>query len=338
MKKLFIISNESIFQDGTKYFCDNIDMKTTPEGLSDNFEINIIARKSKKNRSHQIKLNKISPSKNFFYFLIKIFKSFKNDEVKYLVISISPYTFFACIFLKIFKKKTIVFLRSDGYAEYKAILGFIGPGIYHFMFSVISKFSNFISVRKYILRGKKGSIVCPSQLDNTWSENIKNINPNIIKLLYVGRLKIEKGIFSLLNIIKNNNQIYLTIVGVEKEFKHNINQNNISFYEIENSPQNLVKHYDENNIFVLPSFTEGYPMVILEALSRFRPVIIFEDISHVVGSKIGIFISERNSESFNNTLQHIQKNYINIQQEMKKNKLPTKKDYIKNFTRIINSN
>ena len=46
MKKLFIISNESIFNYQGKFFCDNIDMKSTPEGLSNKFEVNIIARKS----------------------------------------------------------------------------------------------------------------------------------------------------------------------------------------------------------------------------------------------------------------------------------------------------
>ena len=51
-KKLFIISNESIhFQDG-KFYCDNIDHKTTPEGLNKKFDISLFARKSNKNRSH----------------------------------------------------------------------------------------------------------------------------------------------------------------------------------------------------------------------------------------------------------------------------------------------
>ena len=48
MEKLFIISNESIFESENKYFCDNLDIKSTPEGLSKSFQINIIARKSKK--------------------------------------------------------------------------------------------------------------------------------------------------------------------------------------------------------------------------------------------------------------------------------------------------
>ena len=42
MKKLFIISNESVFNYEGKYFCDNLDIKSTPEGLQNNFEIDYI--------------------------------------------------------------------------------------------------------------------------------------------------------------------------------------------------------------------------------------------------------------------------------------------------------
>ena len=54
MKKLFIISNESIYENNNKYFCDNIDLKSTPEGLGKNFEIVLIARKSNFDRSFEI--------------------------------------------------------------------------------------------------------------------------------------------------------------------------------------------------------------------------------------------------------------------------------------------
>ena len=41
MKKLFIISNESIYKnENNEYFCDNLDIKSTPEGLGSSFEIN----------------------------------------------------------------------------------------------------------------------------------------------------------------------------------------------------------------------------------------------------------------------------------------------------------
>ena len=52
-KKLFIISNESISHN-EKFHCDNIDLKSTPEGLNKKFDVNLLGRKSKKNRVHEI--------------------------------------------------------------------------------------------------------------------------------------------------------------------------------------------------------------------------------------------------------------------------------------------
>ena len=76
-------------------------------------------------------------------------------------------------------------------------------------------------------------------------------------------------------------------------------------------------------------------MALLEALSRLRPVIIFKDIEHVVGDKKGIFIAERNSASFLKVITHIKENYRNIQKEIKENKLPTKKQFLKSFSKLI---
>ena len=57
-KKLFIVSNESISSEDGKFYCDNIDLKSTPEGLNKKFEVNLYARKSRKKRSHEIKIKK----------------------------------------------------------------------------------------------------------------------------------------------------------------------------------------------------------------------------------------------------------------------------------------
>jgi len=201
-KKLFIISNESIFYSQKSFFCDNLDMKSTPEGLKEKFDINLIGRRSKKERSHKINVENISVYNNIFCFLFSIFRSFKENNSQYLVVSISPFTFFACIMLTLFKKKPIVFLRSDGYEEYRSILGFLGPGIYHVMFFIVSKISRLIGCGEKVLRGKKGHVVSPSQLTEKWFLNNKTANLNNIKLLYVGRIRVEKGIFFLLEIMK----------------------------------------------------------------------------------------------------------------------------------------
>ena len=78
MKKLFIISNESIFNYEGSFFCDNIDLKSTSEGLSSKFQINIIGRLSKKIRFHKINIKNIKAYSNFFSYLFKIISSFKE--------------------------------------------------------------------------------------------------------------------------------------------------------------------------------------------------------------------------------------------------------------------
>ena len=335
-KKLFIFSNEKIYTQNNRYFCDNIDLKSTPEGLNKKFEVILFGRGSSQKRTHEIKIKTIRTLNNIFTYLVAVMKATKNKETKFLVISISPYTFFICLFLKLLGVTPIVFLRSDGYGEYKAILGKLGPILYHLMFIIVSFISNFISVRKYILKGKKGKVIYPSQLDTTWIRKPKSLDVKNFKLLYVGRIKVEKGIFSLANLIKNKRNISLTIVGAEKQTSYKINQSNIKIFPNQGNKLRLIKYYDDHNIFVLPSYTEGHPMVLLEALARRRPVIIFDEIKHVIGEKKGIFVAKRNFLNFFSILNQIKKNYKKIQKEIKNNKLPTNKEFIEEFVNAIN--
>ena len=65
------------------------------------------------------------------------------------------------------------------------------------------------------------------------------------------------------------------------------------------------KIYDKNNIFILPSFTEGHPQVLDEALSRMRPVIVFEEIKHVKRDRQGVFVCKRDINDLDNTINYI---------------------------------
>ena len=96
-----------------------------------------------------------------------------------------------------------------------------------------------------------------------------------------------------------------------------------------------MKVYDNHNITILPSYTEGYPYVISESLSRRRPVIIFDEISYVKNDKKGIFVAKRNYISLKEKIDYIWSNYTKIQKEIDENKLPTKKSMIKQISNII---
>ena len=335
MKKLCIITNEKIYSEDKNIYCDNIDQKNTPEKLQKFFDLNVIGRNSKKKRFHKINFKSIYLSKSIFDYIYKIFILTKDKNTSFLIISITPYTFLASLFLKVFKIKPFVYLRSDGFGEYKAIIGLPGLLFYKFMFEVVSKISNLISCEEYILKGKVGSIVTPSQLDNSWISNYKLPEINKPKLLYVGRMKTEKGIFSLLKMLKYYERDFvLQIVGSSPEEKI-INQKNIIISNIETNQTKLIKYYDDSNIFILPSFTEGHPMVIYEALSRKRPIIVFEDIQHVKKNFKGIFVAKRSLKSLSSTIDQILQNYEGIQNQMLDNQLVSNDQFINSFKDIL---
>ena len=334
-KNLYVISNEKIFNSEENYFCDNLDMKSTPEGLNNDFDVKIIARKSHTNRAQKIDLNTIKTFSNIFSYISEVIKSSKHDNSQFLLISLSPYTFIACIFLRLLGKKPYLYLRSNGYDEYRIILGTVGKFIYHLMFFLNASISILISCRKHILRGKKGYIVSPSQLDQSWHKNYTNPKIDRIRLIYVGRIKKEKGIYSLLTLIKDQSKINLTIVGASEEDNKLNNQQNINIINIIKDKKKLINLYDESNIMILPSYTEGYPMVILESLARRRPVIVFKEIEHVVEDRKGIFVANRDHQSLIQKINYIIDNYHSIQESMKSNRLPDNESFIKQLKVIL---
>jgi len=340
MENLFIISNEKISKNKNYFLSANVDFKTIIEGLKFSFNIILIARRSKVRENFIIHFNKIFLGSNIFSYLFKIILSLKNiKNNKYLIVSISPYSFLAYLSLFLFTNKIYVYLRSDGFKEYENILGKKWVFIYQIMFFVMLRKSKIITCQRKLSRGVSSYLVRPSELDEIWLKNKKKIflKTKKIKLLYVGRIRIEKGIHSLLNIFsKLEQEAKLTIVG-DKKIKL-FNDYNIKFYNFFSKSKNLIEQYDNCDIFILPSYTEAHPKVIDEALARFRPVIVFNDIKHVIGNRIGIFVCKRNPEDLKNKILYIRKNYSKILKKISKNILPTKKIFIQDLIKIITYN
>ena len=333
-EQVVIVDNESISQDNDFYCCDNVECKSLSEGLSKKFQVLLIGRKSKLKRSHKINLKSINFSSNIFAFLFNIFKTFKNKKTKYLLVAISPYTFLASLLLFLFKKNYFIYLRSNGYEEYKAILGFLGPPIYHIMYVFVTFRSKIITCQKRLVKKKNYNLVFPSELDDQWRKNITKPLLDKPRLLYVGRIKVEKGIFNLIKIFDRvAGDKELSIVGKIEGAK--INKEKINLLGFESNISSLIQTYDKHNITILPSFTEAHPKILDESLARFRPVIIFKEIDHVIQNRNGIFVAERNEKSLSQVIEFVMKNYHNIQEEIKKNKLPTKDQFISEIGRIL---
>ena len=333
-KNLVIINNEKIFKENNNFYCDNLDLKIIPEGLNEYHEVQYIVRNSNKKGGQKVNLKNIKVASNIVKFIYFIFKTLKIPNVSYLLVCITPYTFLSFLILFLFRKKRIfVYLFSSGHEEYKHILGSWSVWIYHIMYKIITSNSKVIVCHERLYK-KKSHLVYISRLDDEWLKDQKDVLLDKARFLYVGRMSHEKGIFEFLKMF---NQIKFdaefSIVG--NSTNQNFSNKNIKPLGYIADSQSLINIYDKHNIMVLPSFTEATPYVVDEALSRKRPVIIFEDIAYIVRGKKGIFVSQRNVNSFSETTKYIMNNYREIQKKMEKNVLPTKKNMIKQISDII---
>ena len=332
MKKLIIISNDKLYFEKKDIYSDFNDTINIIESLSKKNYLYFFSRKSKTKGIYKAKTLNKSQLK------ISHIKSLNLENKKIFMISITPYSFLIFLLINFFHKnvKGFVILRSDGYKEYCLKFGFFAKYVYGFFFNKILKklkpivvTDNLTNVKNY-----KRLRVYPSEITSAWNITRKKAILSRANLLYLGRVKKEKGIFSLINIIENLKiDFNLDIVGDNKNLK--IDNKNIRVFQETSDIEKIINFYDKNNIFILPSFTEGFPKVILESLSRLRPVIVFREIAHVKSIMNGIFIANRNTKDLQKTIIYVLNNYKNIQSQMKKNKLPTKKKFQLDLIRIV---
>ena len=338
MKNFYIVVNEKFYKKKNFFYCENKDIQSIANFFSYKYNLFILSRYS--NNIKPFKLNKIYKVLNFnfskIFSLILFFKNIEKKKKKILIISITPFTFIIFFLFKLFFDcEFYLYLRSNGHEEYKNILGKKFIWIYDFMFRHITKSCKIISCSKRIYK-KKSYIIQPSELDSNWEKKIKKnyFNKKIIKILYVGRFKIEKGIYSLLDIFKKlPDNFRLILVGSGDKLK--IKDNRIKVIEFIYNEKKLINLYDSSNIIILPSFTEGHPKILDESLARMRPVIIFDDIKYVINNRYGVFSSKRNFKELIKKIYYIKKNNKIINKQIKKNVLPKKNIFLKELEKII---
>ena len=340
MKSLSIITNERIYfnRKNNKFYAENVDCKTIIDGLKKKFRITLCARYSRKEKDNLISIQKVLICKSFIYYFLNFFFLKKKIKSDYnLIISITPFTFLVFVLMHfVFSVNFFLYLRSDGFKEYEIILGKKYVFIYLLMYRVMCKRSVVISCHESLYKEKNMNIIFPSELTQRWLSVVNNKNINKLKFLYVGRIKIEKGTNYIVNFFKKKSmqKYLLTLVG-EGDIDNTQLTSNIKIHSYIKNINKLINIYDDHNIFILPSYTEAHPKVIDEALSRFLPIIIFDDIKHIIENRKGIFSCKRNISSFLKTVKYIQTNYNNITKQMKYNKLPTKDKFIKDLYKII---
>ena len=201
---------------------------------------------------------------------------------------------------KAYKKKLFNYLRSNIISEYLAHDGEIKNPLSYF----VTKFLAFLAKTRakssltivvgdelysiYKQSGREVFKFYPTRLyekDILPKDEIKIRSTNV-KLLTVGRLTPEKGLIYLLQSLKeiknreNKHKFVLSIVGsgkLERELKKATFDwglsDSVIFHGYISSKDELLALYDDSDIFLLPSLTEGIPKTLYEAMARGVPVI-----------------------------------------------------------------
>lgn len=149
----------------------------------------------------------------------------------------------------------------------------------------------YISQQNRFIISEKIDII-PNGLDNFWLKNKNMIDSNFssseIKLLYVGDFTPNKNVKAIINsVLQLHNKgiaIHLTLVGgggynSEKTLKlvNECDTSLFTFHKRTTSKEQLLNHYRNNNIFIMPSFKETFGIVYLEAMSQGLPILYSEN-------------------------------------------------------------
>ena len=114
----------------------------------------------------------------------------------------------------------------------------------------------------------------------------KKIKPNFkkkIKFIMVSRLIYNKGVIEFLeavNLLKKNKNLYFEIIGKERDEELNEispevlrKYKKLSNLKIKNYNNNIKSNLKKSNFVILPSYREGMPKTLMEAMSLGIPVI-----------------------------------------------------------------
>lgn len=293
-----------------------------------------------------IKSNIIFNTLNFFYRCIKLFFTIilTNPKMIHVHITINKDFLQKSAFIKISKllnKKVILHIHGGGFKDfYNESSSYKKKNIIKTLNSVNSIITLSDSWQDYFkkLCHNKNIFVLPNAVDlktisyysNKNLKNLKNINKSnqsqnntSFRLLFIGRIEKQKGIYELLKALKEINE--------EKKHKKNNYNNKIvldcmgSFTNNENEIRTLVersglsdsvnflgviqgeerfKYFAQSHAFILPSYWEGLPLSVIEAMAFGLPIISTKvgAIPEIVDNNNGILVRPKDVTELKNAI------------------------------------
>jgi glycosyltransferase involved in cell wall biosynthesis len=161
--------------------------------------------------------------------------------------------------------------------------------------------------------GFKGQLIITKGVGvfNTIKQPVYYPKNEVKNFIYVGRLSQEKNIEYLISTFNKMPELKLNIVGfglLEKSLKGIANTNIFFHGAVPNS--SLYKYYQQNDVFILPSLSEPWGLVVEEALNNGLPVIVSDRVGcadEIVDSSNGLVFKLSDPNGLKKAVTEIQK-------------------------------
>ncbi len=293
---------------------------------------------------------------NRIQYLFKILLKMKIQGV--IIFAGSGFSFYerilASLICKIFNVRTILFIR-DGFFKDKVK----SSQLYYFLVKIMLKIPDFIGSQgiewtkfyQSIGLNSQKIVLIRNWMTEQYNDNLiyKKISKDeTIRFIFVGWLVKEKGLNELLNSIKDLSQKYnfhFTFVGggnMEKFVREYAEKNKLKNIELTGWINNfeVKEQLLKAHIFVLPSYSEGFPNALIESMSFGLPSICSNvgAISDSVIDGLNGYLIEPKNE---NSLKIAMENYILNPEEVFQHSIETinilkeKHDWEKNCKKLF---
>ena len=175
------------------------------------------------------------------------------------------------------------------------------------------------------------SMVVPNGIDDFWLENInytkkitsvtKRLKNKQVKLLFVGQIIKRKNIGLILKTINRLNKlgwnVSFDVVGKINDYAlfTELQKNKHFNYLGEKTKEDLIKCYRNHDIFIMPSKTETFGLVYVEAMSQGLPVIYSKNQgfdNQFPNGAVGISVNNKSEDDCVNGIIKITENYENM--------------------------
>ncbi len=162
-------------------------------------------------------------------------------------------------------------------------------------------------IKRYNINQNK-IVIIPNYIDDNIFKKIEL--PKERDLVFVGRLEKQKNLDALLEALINTKNS-LTIVGkgsLEKELKEKASINGLDVKFVDKIPNDKIPELlNKHKIFILPSFYEGNPKTLLEAMSCEMPVVGANSpgINNVIEDGVNGILCELDPNAIKNALNRL---------------------------------